>query len=196
MLILQSQEALERIHQTSKWKNEKIIKQDNSESCIITQFLQLSHVFLYGLEQFVYHFAIEKSWKEFLMKLDQLSEDCSLTHLDSSADRVNMNSLSDLHNSALDQISWSLFLLVDNQMIISSQITKLLELIISFSRAIQKVSTSASIPQLYFSFHSTLQSLTRLLHDIVSKEEFGGAKFSDFDFKVFQHFLLSISGQG
>ena len=120
------------------------------------------------------------------------------TASESVEQQSNLDSLLDMHMCALDEMAWRLFILNDDQRLVASLMSRLLDLIISFSRAMQDVpppegKISVSIPQQYFAFHSAHQSLVRLLRDCLARHEFGGTKYPDQDFTVFQELLMSIS---
>lgn len=190
--MFQAQEALERISQTEKWKSLKSVSRDNGEACIITEFLHVAHIFLSSLQNYVFLTAINKPWKEFMDRLDELAMKSSIMKLGMKGDHTNLESLGKAHDKCLDEIFWRLFSLYEEQKIVQNHIEKLCSILVSFSRSMQGRSKQ-SIPQLFFSFQSTHQSFLRLLKDVVVKEEFCGVRYPN-EFSHFYELYYSISG--
>jgi hypothetical protein len=192
LTLIQAREALERIHQTRRWKDAKIISNNDSESCLMIQFLHVSNFFMSTFESYVFHTAINEPWGKCMLDLDGIARNSSL--LDKIPRVVTVASVTKMHETCLDEICWRLFMQSQDQRIILGQIHHLFELIISFSRRMQGlVVHSSSLPSLFFSFQSSLKSFKELLKEVVEKEYFELDSSLDRSYSTFSLLSSSLS---
>ncbi|KAJ3304921.1 Exosome complex component MTR3 [Kappamyces sp. JEL0829] len=193
LLLLQAQEAFDRIHHTDRWRMGKHMSNKDSEDCLVVQLQQLANMFLAGLRHYVFETAVNLPWREFVARVqDATSTSSILKHSPGSFD-TSIQSIAERYEGCLDEIFWRLFIGHQDQRIVYNHITNLFDLIVTSSRLLQGTISSPSLPQVFFSFQSAYQSLLEQLRHAVEREEFAGV-WHDRSFVHFEELYVGIGG--